>query len=152
MHVKLENEIHLIGISLDSKTTNLNGQSNIDCGHLWQQFENYRCFNKIKNKIENNIYAVYYDYEGDHTQPFSYFIGCRVSHENIQNDEFTPLVIPSGSYMVRNAIGKMPDCIAEEWVQIWNSDIPRSFQFDFEIYGPDSQDWSNAKVPIYLSI
>ena len=44
-------EIKLIGISLGRKTTNLNGQSGIDCGSLWQKFEMEGCAEKIPNKI-----------------------------------------------------------------------------------------------------
>jgi predicted transcriptional regulator YdeE len=29
----------LVGLKLDKKTTNENGQSNFDCGNLWQKFE-----------------------------------------------------------------------------------------------------------------
>ena len=40
-------EITLIGISLGRKTTNLNGQSAIDCGSLWQKFELENCAEKM---------------------------------------------------------------------------------------------------------
>ena len=40
-------EFRLIGLSLKTKTTNENGQSAIDCGSLWQQFEKGNYAEKI---------------------------------------------------------------------------------------------------------
>ena len=68
-------EITLIGLSLKTKTTNANGQSNIDCGNLWQEFEKENYADKIPGKLSDEILAVYHQYEGDYTKPFSYFIG-----------------------------------------------------------------------------
>jgi predicted transcriptional regulator YdeE len=71
-------EITLMGLSLKKKTSNANGQSNIDCGNLWQKFETEDYANKITGRLNDEVLAVYHDYEGDYTKPFSYFIGCRV--------------------------------------------------------------------------
>jgi predicted transcriptional regulator YdeE len=46
----------------------------------------------------------------------------------------------------------MPGCMVDKWREIWNSDIPRAYKFDFEIYDERSQDWSDAEVDIYLSV
>lgn len=70
----------LIGIKLGHKTTNENKQSSTDCGFLWQKFEKEKIFDLIPNKVSNEIYAVYFDYEKDETKPFSYFIGCKVDN------------------------------------------------------------------------
>ena len=68
----------LAGIKLSSKTTNQNKQSSKDCGELWQKFETDKIFDVIPEKLSNEVYAVYFDYEKDETTPFSYFIGCKV--------------------------------------------------------------------------
>src|ERR1700733_309936 len=34
---------------------------------------------KIPNKIDGNILALYTDYEGDQTQPYSWILGCEVT-------------------------------------------------------------------------
>ena len=41
MQVAIE-EIKLIGLSLKTKTTNLNGQLHTDCKNLWHHFENLK--------------------------------------------------------------------------------------------------------------
>lgn len=144
--------IYLIGLALSSKTTNENNQSMKDCGELWTRFEKAEIFSKIPNKLSDEVLAVYYDYEGDHTEPFSYFIGCKVEKGTYVPDDLDSLSIPADTYQKVTAKGEMPGCIAEKWQEIWTSDIPRAFNADFEVYDERSQDWSDAEVDIFLSV
>lgn len=142
----------LIGLKLPSKTTNKNGQSMKDCGELWIRFEKEGVFSQIPNRLSDETLAVYYDYEGDHTQSFSYFIGCKVEEETRIPDDLDRLIIPAGNYQKVTAKGEMPDCITNKWREIWDSNIPRTYIADFEIYDERSQDWNDAEVDIYLSV
>ncbi|MEX0648600.1 MAG: GyrI-like domain-containing protein [Balneolaceae bacterium] len=150
--IEKQENIHLIGLALEHKTINENGQSGIDCGNLWTKFTTESCAEKIPEKLSDNIFAVYHEYEGDHTQPFSYFIGCKVPAGTTAPSGMDSLIIPGGSYQKLTAKGKMPDCIATTWKEIWKSDLPRAYRADFEIYDERSHDWSNAEVDIYLSV
>ena len=145
-------EMTLIGLSLKKKTSNANGQSAIDCGSLWQEFEKENYTARIPVKLTNEILAVYYQYEGDHTKPFSYFIGCKVNPGAAIPQGMDSLLIPKGIYQKIIAKGKMPDCVANAWKEIWGSDIPRAYQYDFEIYDERGKDWNNAEVDIFLSV
>jgi hypothetical protein len=53
---------------------------------------------RISNKIGDEVYAVYYDYESDYTKPFSYFIGCRVKINSVPAPGMDTLIIPEQSY------------------------------------------------------
>lgn len=121
-------ETRLIGLALKNKTTNENGQSAIDCGNLWQKFTEGNYADRIPLKLGNEILAVYHNYEGDHTKPFSYFIGCRTSAETKVPEGMDSLTIPGGSYKKLTAKGKLPDCMADTWKEIWRSDIPRAYR------------------------
>jgi predicted transcriptional regulator YdeE len=145
-------EFELIGLSLPAKTSNLNQQAMIDCGNLWQRFETEDIAAKIPNKLGEEIYAVYHDYDGDYTQPYAYFIGCKVAKGTLAPAGLSNLTIPKNNYQKIIAKGKMPDCVAEAWVTIWNTNLPRAYAPDFEVYDELSRDWSNATVAIYLSI
>jgi predicted transcriptional regulator YdeE len=145
-------EINLIGLPLKARTTNANGQSGIDCGNLWQQFEKGQYSAKISGKLSEEVYAVYHEYDGDYTNPYSYFIGCKVSPGTNVPAGLASLVIKSGTYQKILAKGKMPDCVADAWKEIWSSNISRKYGTDFEVYDERSKDWSNAEVDIYLSI
>ncbi|HET6528078.1 MAG TPA: GyrI-like domain-containing protein [Balneolaceae bacterium] len=145
-------ETHLIGLALKGKTTNKNGQSSIDCGKLWQQFEAENIAGKIPDKLSDEIFAVYHNYEGDFTQPFSYFIGCKVAPNTKIPEGLNDLTISKGIFSKRTAKGKMPDCVADTWKEIWNSGLQRAYQRDFEIYDERSKDWNDAEVDIYVSV
>jgi predicted transcriptional regulator YdeE len=142
----------LVGLKLEEKTTNENNQSSKDCGNLWQKFEKDKIFDLIPNKLSNEIYAVYFDYEKDETKPFSYFIGCKVDENSGIPKNLKSLEIPSQSYSKITAKGVMTGCITKAWEKIWNSGIQRKFGFDFEVYDERSQDWDNAEVDIYISV
>jgi len=145
-------EFKLVGIGLENKTTNENGQSNIDCGSLWQKFETENLALKIPGKLNDEIFAVYYDYEGDHTKPFSYFIGCKVKMDVRVPENMKALIISGGNYENFMAKGIMPDCVTNTWKRIWSSDVKRNYKTDFEIYDERSKDWNNAIVEIFVSV
>jgi len=62
------------------------------------------------------------------------------------------IIIPRQNYHIETAKGEMPDCIADTWRRIWNSEIKRKFGFDFEIYDERSENWRNAEIDIFLSV
>ena len=101
-------EAKLIGLALKGKTTNINEQSSIDCGNLWQEFEKGKYAEKIPNKLTDEILAVYHHYEGDHTKPFSYFIGCKANADTEAPPGLETLIIPQGRYQKIDAKGKCP--------------------------------------------
>jgi predicted transcriptional regulator YdeE len=144
--------VTLIGLKLPKKTTNENGQAMSDCGNHWQKFEQEGIFDKIPNKTDFVVYAVYFDYEGDHTKPYSYFVGSPVATGTAVPEGLDTLEVPAQDYEHIIAMGKMPDCVAEAWMQIWKGSHNRAYGYDFEIYSEKSSDWNNAEVDIYLSI
>ncbi len=142
----------MIGLSLDTKTINENGQSAIDCGRHWQKFEVGKYADRISGKLTDEIFAVYYNYEGDYSKPYSYFIGCRVEELTDIPEGMASLTIPQAHYAKFIARGEMPGCVANEWVNIWESDLRRAYQADFEIYDERSTDWQSAEVGIYVGV
>ncbi|KYG76849.1 transcriptional regulator [Roseivirga spongicola] len=144
--------IRLIGLRLAGKTSNENGQSSKDCGELWQKFEKEAIADQIAGKLNNAIYAVYFDYDGDENQPFSYFIGCAVPENVTVPTGLQTLTIPSQTYQRFLAKGVMPECITDIWKSIWSSNVNRSFTFDFEVYDERSANWSDAEVDVFIAI
>lgn len=142
----------LVGLKLQGKTKNENGQSGKDCGKLWQKFETEKIAEKIPHKLSDTVYAVYYDYESDANGLFSYFIGCKVDDNMGKPENLDELIIPAQTYHKETAKGQMTGCITEVWNKIWRSDLNRKFGFDFEVYDERSHNWENAEVDIYLSV
>jgi predicted transcriptional regulator YdeE len=145
-------EVQLIGLSLKGKTTNANSQSSIDCGNLWQEFMRDGIAGKIPGKLNEEVLAAYHSYDGDHTQPYAFFIGCKVNPGTVVPEGLDSLTIPSGNYLKITAKGKFPDCIANAWIEIWKTDLPRAYTVDFERYDERAIDWNNSEVDIFLSV
>lgn len=145
-------EFKLIGLKFEGKTTNSGGQSSIDCGNLWREFEKREIAEQIPDKISDAIYAVYFAYEGDHTDLFSYFIDCKVKPDTEVPEGMNSLVIPKQKYEKVTTKGRMPDCVSNSWESIWGSEINRSYKYDFEVYDDRSKDWSKAEIDIFVSI
>ncbi len=55
---------HIIGITI--RTTNKKGAAGTDIPNVWNTFMRNHIAAKIQNKIDNIIYCIYTDYEGDH--------------------------------------------------------------------------------------
>ena len=106
---------------------------------------------RIEEKFSDVIYAVYYNYSGDHNDPYQYFIGCQVPEATTVEDGLSMLTVPAARYTRVTAKGKMPDCVATAWMKIWNSKMPRAYIADFEVYDERASNWENVEVDIFLS-
>ena len=144
--------ITLIGIALQEKTTNENQQSSTDIGAFWQTFMKENVASKIPGRVGEDIYAVYYDYEGDHTKPFGYFIGVPVGDDTTVPAGMTKIDIPTGRYEHFVGKGKMPDCMIDAWAKIWDADMKRTYTADYEVYSSKANDAENAEVDIFIAV
>jgi predicted transcriptional regulator YdeE len=140
--------LKVIGIQM--KTTNEKGQSGKDISQFWEKFRKENIFDKIPNKKDGNLLAMYSDYEGDFMQPFHYMICCEVtSLEDVPLGMIGKLV-PPADYTILKAQGKFPDCLVQTWQTIWESDLKRSYRCDFEIY--KKMDPEHADIDIYIGV
>ena len=141
----------LIGISV--KTTNENGQSAEDIGQLWNKFMSEGIMEKIPNKIENSILSVYTNYEGDHTQPYTTILGCKVSSlENIP-EGMVGQSFNGGVYTGFVSKGDLTKGVVyDTWSEIWKKNLDRVFTADFEIYDEKAQNPADAEVDILVAV
>jgi len=143
----------VIGISV--RTTNENGQSAKDIEAIWERFWGEKIQEKIPNKVNDNIYAVYTDYETDFNGAYTTIIGLPVSSlENIPKG-FVGIKIEKAEYQKFVSKGKMPKAVVNTWVEIWkNNDLNRArvYKADFTIHGRKYYDGNNAEVETFISI
>jgi len=126
----------VVGVSV--VTDNQSGTDDINA--LWERFFKESVGTKVENKIDDVIYAVYSDYEGDHEAPYRYTIGYKVAAaddipQNVP-ENMTHTHVQTQEYAMMSAAGAQPQALIETWSAIWQSDLDRSFKTDFEIYGP----------------
>ncbi|MHA4896496.1 GyrI-like domain-containing protein [Pedobacter sp. PWIIR3] len=142
---------YIVGISV--RTTNENGQSATDIPALWNTFMTNNMAAQIPNKMADDLYCIYTDYELDYTKPYTTILGCQVSSLSNVPEGFTGITIPADNYLPFLAKGKMSDNIVfKEWEKIWKTDIPRSYHADFEIYGAKAQNFDDAEIEIFISV
>jgi predicted transcriptional regulator YdeE len=141
----------LIGITV--RTTNENGQSSIDIPKLWETFFARGIRAQIPEKISEDLYCVYTDYEQDHTKPYTTLLGCRVQHLDHIPEGMHGLEVKGATYRKFTAKGKITEGIVfQKWLDIWNTEMSRDFTTDFEIYGPKAQNPDDAEIDIFVSV
>jgi predicted transcriptional regulator YdeE len=148
--VKVE-PFKLIGITI--KTTNDNEQSNLEIQGLWKRFMEEGILEQIPAKLSSEVYSLYTHYEGDHTQPYSVILGCKVSSleeipEGMVGEEFE-----GGTYWQFTYKGDlMQGLIYQAWMEIWEKELNRDYVADFEIFGEKAQNPSDAEVDIFVGV
>ncbi len=135
-------------IGIQCRTSNAKEAGPIDIPKLWQQFYTEEFLSKIPNKTSNEIVALYCDYEGDFTKPYSLVIGAPVSSLETIPETMVAKVIPGMSYALFSAKGTFPQSLVETWGKVWTEPLNRTYSGDFELYG----DKSPEEVEIYIAI
>jgi predicted transcriptional regulator YdeE len=146
-------KFYVIGIS--TRTTNENGQSAKDIEALWGKFWGEEIQKQIPNKVSDEIYAVYTDYETDFTGPYTTIVGLPVSSlENIPKG-FIGITIETEVYQKFISKGKMPEAVFNTWLEIWGNkglNLKRAYKADFTIHGQKYYDGDKAEVETFISV
>lgn len=143
-------DFQLTGISV--WTTNQNSQSDKDIGSLWQKFTEGNLAAQIADKVSDDIYCIYTEYESDHTGFYTAILGCKVSAGSVTPQGFVRIDIPAGHYQVYKPEGKFPDNVANTWRQIWQTAIDRKYTADFDLYKAGAKSFEETEVEIYLAV
>ncbi len=148
--VKMES-FNIIGISI--RTTNENGQASKEIAELWQKFISENIISKIPNKISNDIYSLYTEYESDHTKPYTTILGCKVENLDSIPNGMVGNSFKGGNYIKTSTKGDlMQGLIVNHWAKIFEMDLERVYTADFEIFGEKAQNPSDAEVDFYVSV
>ena len=148
--VKME-KFHIVGITV--RTTNENGKAAADIPTLWDRFMKEKIVEKIPNKISADVYSMYTDYESDHTKPYTTLLGCRVSSLDNVPEGMEGKTIEASNYTKFNTQGDLTkNIVYDEWLKIWNMDLKRTYQSDFEIYGEKASNPTDAEVDIFIAV
>lgn len=144
-------QFYLIGISI--RTTNENGQSAKDIETVWGKFWGEEIQKQIPNKVNEDIYAVYTNYETDFTGPYTVIIGVPVRSLEKIPDGFVGIPIEKAVYQKFVSKGKMPEAMFTTWLEIWqNKSLNRAYKVDFTIHGKKYYDGNQAEVETFISV
>lgn len=149
MQLELEN-FEIVGISV--RTTNQNQQSEKDIETLWKSFYANDFTTQIEDKISEDLYCVYTDYETDYSGAYTTILGYQVKPGTIPPSGLVRKIILRSSYQVFISEGPLPSSLQETWLNIWKSDLKRRYTADFDVYGPHSKNPDKAIVRTFVSI
>ncbi len=143
----------LIVIGIELRTSNAPEAGPKDIPQHWKRFYDEDIINRIPHKISNEVIALYCDYEGDYTQPYSLIIGCPVSALDTIPEGMVAKTIPAGSYAVFHAVGEYPASLIETWGAIWqHTDLKRTYTGDYEFYSEKFALGSPKEVEVYIAV
>lgn len=141
----------VIGIAV--RTTNENNQAAKDIPLLWEKLMKEDILNAIPGKIDNTLYAIYTDYEKDHTKPYTTILGCKVENLDHIPEGMVGKSFEGGNYVKFTAKGNLAeDLVINEWIKIWNMELGRIYTADFEMYGEKTQNPADAEVDILIAV
>ena len=151
MSTEQKEPFYIVGISV--RTTNENQQAAKDIPALWQRFMSENIAEQIPNKLSNEVYAVYTDYESDYTKPYTTIIGCKVNEIGTISEGLVVKKIEAPKYKKYVAKGDLANNIVyNKWLEIWDEEINRAYTSDYEIYGAKASDSTNAEVEIFIGV
>ncbi len=148
--VKVES-FKVIGISV--RTSNNEGQAKQDIGMLWNKWMSENLMEKIPNRLGQEVFSVYTNYEGDHTKPYDTILGCKVESLDTIPDGMVGKEVEGGTYAKFLAKGDLTgEAIINTWHKIWNTDVDRTYTSDFEQYGEKSMNPKDGEADILVAI
>lgn len=150
MNYTIEKQKKKFFIGLELRTNNEECSSTMPAHK--ERFFKENILAKIPNKVNGNMLALYTDYEGDYTKPYSWILGCEVSSLDEVPEGLVGKVIPASKYAVYTTEGAFPQGLIAAWQAVWKSELHRSYTSDFELYRPDFNPEKNPEVKLYIAI
>jgi predicted transcriptional regulator YdeE len=106
-------------------------------GDLWGKFYPMGAQKIVETRLDETIYSVYCEYEGDASQPYTVVIGCAVAADAVVPDGLKKIDIEAGKFALFPVTGPMPMGVIQTWGQVWATPLERRYQADFDRYGDD---------------
>ena len=139
-------------IGIGARTTNareMSGQGAI--GALWGRLMRDAFLERIPNRVDDRIIAVYSDYEDDKDGEYSYLLGAKIHAAAHVPDGMASRQVGAGAYAMFTAKGKpAAEMVIDIWKEIWSLEargvLKRAYQTDFEVYSPD------LRVEVYVGL
>lgn len=145
--VTLEN-FSIVGISI--RTTNTEGQAAKDISQLWGRFFKEQILQRISNRASDDIYCIYTDYESDYRGKYTTILGCRVLDNENAVEGLTKIEIQQSEYLQFSAVGV--ENVGHVWKHVWETDYPRKYTADFDVYEAGESEMDKMRITTYLSV
>jgi predicted transcriptional regulator YdeE len=132
------------------------GQGEI--GKVWLEFTQEHVAEKIDHPLDENLVAVYTDYESDQHGDYTYLLGKKVADLLNLPAGLVGRHVPSGRYAIFvSEKGPLVQVVPKTWERIWSTSVPamggrRAFEADYEIYDERARDPQDGQVAVYVGL
>jgi predicted transcriptional regulator YdeE len=153
-----QSEFSIIGIQI--RTSNAKEMtSQGDIPKQWSKFYKEGIADKIPNKVDPTIYAVYTNYASDYNGEYDIIIGIKVTGDSDVPPGMVVKTIPNGRFaIITSATGPVEQVVPQAWQRVYSLDQKRqlggarAYKADFEVYDPRSQNPQGAQVDLYIGL
>lgn len=143
--------IKIIGIS--SRTHRSDGKSYQDILTLWKRWVTESLFDKIENRVSNDIYNVFYNYDTESSETFTVLLGCEVENLHMIPKGLVGHVLPPTLCAKYESAGKLPESLDRVWEKIGTEkSYERNYIYDFNLYDSIPLDPEIQRVITMVSI
>jgi len=125
----------------------------------WARFFKEGIADKIPNKVDSTIYAVYTGYASDRNGEYDFIIGMKVSSVSDVPPGMVAKKVPRGKYAVLTSVkGQVAQVVPQAWQRVWgledNKQLggARAYKADFEVYDQRSQNPQDSQVDLYVGL
>jgi predicted transcriptional regulator YdeE len=125
----------------------------------WTKFFKEAIADKIPNKVDSTIYAVYTGYASDRNGEYAFIIGMKVSSASDVPPGMVAKKVPDGRYaIVTSAKGPAEQVVPQAWQRVWSLEDnkqlggTRAYKADFEVYDQRSQNPQDSQVDLYIGL
>src|SRR5579864_8552084 len=145
-------------IGIEARTTNAKETTSEGViGKQWQTFFSEGILQRIPNRADANIYALYSDYASDHNGEYSFLIGAKVKDGTTPPSGMVAKQVRAGEYAVITSDRvPFPKVVPAAWMKIFDFEnagkLKRSYQTDFELYDERAKDPQNGQIDIYIGV
>lgn len=116
---------------------------------LWKRFYEDGIYEKIPNKASKSTLGIYTDYASDENDDYTVMICCEIKKKP-KDFKYIIRKIPAGTYAKFVVKGNVQTTVAKAWQEIWQMDLPRAFNCDFEEYLNDNME--HTEIHLYIGL
>jgi len=145
-------------IGIETRTNNAQeATGNGAIPKLWQRLYMEGILDRVPNRIDHSVIAVYTKYASDWNGDYTYILGARVKPGAKVPAGMVAVSVPAGKYVeFVSARGPSPQVVPSLWKEIWTyfhepGNPERAYKADFEAYD-DMSDANNVQMKIYIGV
>ncbi len=155
--IKVLEEFFVVGIA--ERTSNEREMAGTGViGKQWGRLFSEQVLDRIPERADGNIYAVYTDYAGDHTMEYTFLLGAKVKDVGMVPEGLVAKRIPAGRYaVITSERAPIVEAVVGAWQRVWAASPAdlggeRAFQTDFELHDERATDPQNSQVDVYVGL